>query len=522
MILRRDLILLTFILCIVYISNIGNSFTTRDSAEFLQVGQFLDISHSPGAPLYGIFAKIAFFIGKYRGINFLSFVFIIISFYFAYKISLKLNINIFVIFCFYLLYSVRYYGVISEIYSINLCFFTIAIYYFLIKNNKNLFFTLGLLCTITPINIVFIIPFFLFKLNELKQNKKIILLFLLPLLLWFYIPIRSINNPPLDYGNADNLINTINHIRGKDFKVASNVLDFSKDIFLLNIKQIASNLLKRPESYVFLAGFIFFIKRKDYSNKNILYFLFSVFLIFIVFFILLSLRIEHSTHFLIPGFFSLYIIMGIFISKSKFLIIISFFILFFVNIFPFNIDNSEFVNNFTNNIIDSIEQPAIFFTSIDNRNFYFQFMDNSKLLKKDIIFINMLNLKDKWYLKKLSKKINIPQIESDNIEFNLNSIIELNKNSKNIYFDLENPNYNVYSQGLIYQLEKTSFSNKDIINKICNIPKKNISLYNDPELYNIMISYDIMFNKYLNINKYDENILKEYNKWQEFYTGDFY
>ncbi|MEN3013255.1 MAG: DUF2723 domain-containing protein [Endomicrobiia bacterium] len=209
----------------------------RDSGEMATVSYILGIPHPPGYPLYTILSYLLSRMLKFGNfayrVNVLSGIFSaltgIILFHlfnkFTFYILPKkenekffwLFFNYMTILCFSLSYLQWYLSVVSEMYTLNTLFATFMIFltflYYTIKNNKViylLFFIFGLGIT-NRLDLILYSPLILFILidhSKFRIDKKVLMLltlFLLGLSCYMYLPIRSSNEPLIDWNNPQKL-----------------------------------------------------------------------------------------------------------------------------------------------------------------------------------------------------------------------------------------------------------------------------------------------------------------------------
>jgi hypothetical protein len=177
-------------------------------------------------------------------------------------------------------------------------------------------------------------------------------------------------------------------------------------------------------------------------------------------------------------------------------------------------------DNFADNALLCIKKPALVFVSVDNRINYFTYKKYvEKKVGEDVIFINMLNLKDAYYIEKLKlklKKFGFPETLGNDVYFNFLELIKFYADNFNIYSDFKVKEIKYYNQGLFYELFKKSFSEKEIVKKmnLKNLPVK--FRENDPEFYNLLVDYSNLFDR-------NSKVLGDfYERWKKYYERSLY
>ena len=246
-----------FLTLLVYYLTLARTMFWIDSAIYLTVIKEFGIAYPPGFPLYIIIAKLWSYLPLpgfdfAQKINFLSAVFASLTSGVLYLTILKLLENKFYFFeekfsssqfivtliaffsslVFGFSHSLWYQATYAEVYTFH-AFLTVLTIYFLIsagidaeKQKRYLIgaaLSFGFSFANHPMVVGFI-PLFVWYLIKIRKmffsEKKffvalVVIFMLAGLLPYVYIPIRSLQNPEMDWGNPENLVNFINHVTGR-------------------------------------------------------------------------------------------------------------------------------------------------------------------------------------------------------------------------------------------------------------------------------------------------------------------
>ncbi len=227
-------VLLIFIFA-VYLLTLAPSIGFRDSGDMVTSAYLLGISHPSGFPLYMLLGKIFTYIPfnciAYR-VNLMSAFFAALAVLFVFLSVRKITGSgkIAWLAAFFLAFSSTFwtYAEFGEKYTLYAFFAALLIWLSTRMKEKAqilLFaaFFLGLGLTHHISLIVFVLPvLFLFwsEKYEVKNCWKPFLLFLLPLFLYAYIPIRASADPVLNWGHPVSLEKVLAHISAKDYRYA--------------------------------------------------------------------------------------------------------------------------------------------------------------------------------------------------------------------------------------------------------------------------------------------------------------
>jgi len=231
---------------IIYFKTLSPTISWGDSGEFIVVAQYLGIAHPTGYPLYILLGKLFTFlpIGSiaYR-INFMSAFFASCACSILFFVVFKLTKNVIVsgvasliLACSYTFWSQ---AIIAEVYTLHIFFMMLLLLVLLIwkEKEKNVYlyvfsFLYGLsLCNHLVLSVV-LLPGFIYFILIHKQNSiskirftritlKIIVImivfFLLGLLPYVYLPIRSLQQPNISSIDFTHIGNIIKYARGGQF-----------------------------------------------------------------------------------------------------------------------------------------------------------------------------------------------------------------------------------------------------------------------------------------------------------------
>lgn len=280
-----------FITLVVYILTLAPSVYFGHSAELTAAAYNLGIAHPPGYPLYLLLGKLFTLLIPFGEVamrmNLLSAVFAALTAVMIYLIGRALNHSRLTATLTALIaaFSFTFWSqaLVAEVYTLAALFFCAMIFFTLLwlKDKQErwlllLALTAGLSLTHHVIIAAFFPVFLLFILlnkpgifKEWKLIVRVILLFLLPLLLYLYLPIRSAANTLNDWGNPETLSRIIDHVTAKQFsglflKQGSAGFMFQWNVFIAALlKQFPSFLL-----ILVVIGVIAELKRQ----KKILFF----------------------------------------------------------------------------------------------------------------------------------------------------------------------------------------------------------------------------------------------------------
>ena len=238
-ILSKNLVLsllLFLISFLIYFKTTAPSLYIEDSAEFVTAAVVLGVAHPPGYPLFSLvghlFSFLPFGSVAFR-LNLVSVFFAALTIAILYLIFIRLQIKPLISFLVALNFSVTYIfwqeATYAEVYTLNLFFVSLTLYFLLtwwfspkIENSESqsknyrpllLFsFFYGLSLT-NHFSMLALAPayglFILLKEPKIFRQPrlllKLLILFVLPLSLYLYLPLRSAQNPPLDWYNPETL-----------------------------------------------------------------------------------------------------------------------------------------------------------------------------------------------------------------------------------------------------------------------------------------------------------------------------
>jgi len=458
---------------IVYLKTLAPTVYWADSGELIIGAYTLGILHPSGYPTYTVlshlFTYLPFGTVAFR-VNLMSAFFaaltVLLVFWICYKLT-KSNLASFLVSLFLAFSSVFWsQAVIAEVYTLHAFFMALNLLILLhwkeTNGNKWIYlfcFTYGLSLT-HHITSIFFIPgflyFILFK-KDFNLNRSIvrfkniligIVLFILGLIPYLYLIIRSKMDPVLDFGNPENLSNFLYHVTGKQYSFVMFEPNWSIFSSIDLIGWLSLFLL------LILAIYGFYnIRRRDIKITFLL--ILFVNIVFNFFY-----NIPDIFPYFIPSIIILVIFSAIGLKKLLSLELRHFFLIFIVliSLFVF-IDNYQ-ENNLSdfwlpevhgNNVFDTIQEDDAILINDDNA--LLQVLWYLKIVEgkgRDIRVIHKGLLPLTWYQKQIEEEF----LELEFSDFTVEGIIEDNID-KAIYFvsPQENLSYDVEKVGILYKLD---------------------------------------------------------------------
>jgi len=524
--MKKDNLFFLFIVLfsfIFYIFTAPNGIYTGDSGEITTAVALWGIAHPTGFPLYLILAKLfSYFLPMLdfaQRLNIfsalissltLSFLFIVLK-----KLQINKTISLASVLALTFTYTFWSHATTPQVYSITALFFTLAILIFLhwldAKKDKYLYL-LAIVCGLgvgTHLTFLLVIPFIiiytLIKDKRLFTIKRVVLFSLLFLLfttlIYSYIPLRSLQNPIINWGEPNTYQNFKNYITQKDYadKIADRPLE-SWGLFFNELGKIFTREFTLLGFLIILIGSIItFIK-----NKALFFAGFSV----IIFNIILLGNYGNNTDIFILWryFLPSYIIMTIFLAfslasflKNKKYILISFvfpIIILLAHLGQLNQHNVNTTEAFLDNVLLSLPENSVLVMSGDT--FFGGFYYKQEVLhqREDLIIIDYLMNTHPWYHEQKKNNLLAKGYIYDD------DIVKLIKNNQDkSFFSLINSeaflknNFDLYPMGLVYQIKEkgAEVDIEDLKNKNMGLWKKyNLMSVNNKNFDNKYFIYEIV------------------------------
>lgn len=208
--------LIVLISIVLYMSFLCPSISSGDSGELAASAHILGIPHPPGYPFYMILGRLFSMIfpgNPALGMNILSSIFAILSLLLIFQILLDFGIKPQIAFIPSILLSIHplflQFATITEVYTITSFFFLLELLLLKRDNYLLLSYVVGISFLIHPM--LWIIGVYsLYKI--LKRDYRLIIYSFVGISVILYLPIRSISNPLIDWGNPETLRGVISHI----------------------------------------------------------------------------------------------------------------------------------------------------------------------------------------------------------------------------------------------------------------------------------------------------------------------
>ncbi|MBU0667145.1 MAG: DUF2723 domain-containing protein [Nanoarchaeota archaeon] len=443
---KRILFLSVFLGCFaVYLLTLAPTVYWDDSAELTTIAYTLGIAHPNGYPTYTLlghlFTKIPLGTIGFR-VNLMSALFAALTAAMLYLLLHEWTKNASPgllsagIFAFSFVFWSQ--AVIAEVYTLFM-FFIVTITYLITiwkKTNKQkhlylLGFVAGLSLT-HHLMILFLIPAFLylfitknnnefFEFDKNILNKKliiVIILLMIGLTPYLYLPIRSAQNPEIDWGNPETLENFITHVTAKTHRFRQFEPDFDRIIKKITLAIVYLILQFTITIFFSIVGVINFFKKK----KSTLLFLTLMFLISFTLAIVLVVKREIADIqiYFLPTYmvFSIFIGLGIdrtirqYIKNRKKRVITVIAVLFFILILNYSLFNKTVDQSrnykpkeYIDYLFSNMEENSIFLANSDSEVFLSWYYQQVEGKRYDVVVIPRLLITYNHWQNKAREKM---------------------------------------------------------------------------------------------------------------------
>lgn len=453
---------------VVYMRTMAPTVGFIDSGELATVVCTLGIAHPTGYPLFTLVGKIFSMLPiaseEIMRLNMMSAFFVscglVVFYFFLCELLRSYTQEVKIIASFFATCSLAFSQTLwsqatgIEVYSLHF-FLIVTILYFLLKAyHTNEFrwwlifsFLWGLAFTnhLTSILLAPAVLYFYIKTHGVTKHsfRKLGMLslpFIASLSLYIYLPIRSAQNPILDWGNPETLEKLLWHISGKQFRV-----------WMFSSTEVASRQLtyyfnELPKEFYYLPLVV--------SLFGIVYLLLHNRTMFIWIFLLLISCVLYSINYDIHDIDSYFLLSYIawmmfaafgvvsFIEKTKnlFRTLVAAFSIVTIGLIVVqhwnDMDRSKeyLVEDYTKNILNDLPQNSILISFqwdyLVSASYYFQYV---KKIRPDIVIIDKELLRRSWYFEQLKR--NHPQIFNNSKEKILLFLQELYKFEHNLPYE---------------------------------------------------------------------------------------
>ncbi len=423
----------------LYLRTLNPSVGLYDAGDMTTAAALLGIPHPPGYPFYCLFGKLITYIFPFGNIayriNMLSALCGSLACFFVFLITKGITgLNFPALFSSLFLtfsYSVWQQSTFAGQYIGHLTFGVLLIF-LIIKSQDSprylyLFsYILGLSLThhrqtlfVAFGGFIFLLVKSIFSIRKKRKRKKILsliksylincalvfILFLIPLLLYLYLPIRASCNPPLNWGDPDTLQRLISHIKGEQYGFLFLKLSPKEHILrIISQIQFFPNQLTYPVVVFGIIGIILMAIR----NGSYFLLLFSIISVNIF----TSATFNHPSielHYLLPCaifvIFSGYTIASLIKLLKRFNPYLAIFPILFLGLcghlflknYPLNNRSKYyFTYDYGMNILRPIAKNAVVFVSDDTHTFpteYFYYVEKAR---EDISLVDTHLLEFEW------------------------------------------------------------------------------------------------------------------------------
>ncbi len=250
--------------------------------------------------------------------------------------------------------------------------------------------------------------YLLWKFTEPLKN---LLIFILPLSLYFYLPIRAAANPVVNWGNPNTFSRFLAHITARDYShfFTISALDLVKRTYTHLTTFFTMQFTIWPILLIILGLILLFHNRRRFAIFMILIFLTNLFH---------SIRygIHNIEDYYIPAFlictiWAGYSILWIFSSLMKYrLALVRYLILIFVcipaipataNYYYANARLNFFSHDFASNVLLPLKEHAILYVKGDTFAFPIWYLRHVENIRNDVTLIDLYSFQYDWYIDEI-------------------------------------------------------------------------------------------------------------------------
>ena len=524
---------------ILYTLTLAPGVTARDSGEYLTAIRVMGIPHPSGAPLYVIIGKLFSWLPiknfPWR-VNFLSALSGALTLFFLFRLLRSFSSGVL-----FPLLSTLFFGTSlsfwqnstrTEVYTLKTVFLLISFYLLFRRKKKLAFLFLGFAFSVHTTAIIYLpLFFFPFRKEEIKNTLLSLPFFLLGVLPYLYLPLRSLSNPVLTWGEPHTWRGFWEYLRGTRYQ--QELFSLSPYLLLINLKRLLLHLRKEffpPFLLLVIPALSCFPKKWD--SKNI--FFLSLFFIDIIFFSATSSPVFHM-------FLFTYLVIAILMGKGLEKLSSSYPLpgivtLIIVSSISYNLrmanrSGDTLIYNYGKKILSSLPQNSILINGPHDTIFLYWYLTWAEGYRKDVIPLNYNAFYQPFPRKRISRKyphLRLPPLPPPTspeilIYKTLGDFLRLNRDLPiylNLYlFSLP---VNLYSRGALFSTQENAPplpEQKEILHQIGWNRKK----YIDREERLIFSQYYFEKAKYRWDKKEDEKILylihKTLNLYPEHYPA---
>lgn len=418
----------------------SRSISFGDSGEFVYASYNLSILHPPGYPLYSILGKIFTLLpvgsipfrvnlmSSFFGGLTLAFLYIVIIY-----ITDSIPSSLLSVTCLMFSSTFWHYSHYAKGYVLNLFFLSLLIFCSLkYKENKKWLyfwgFLFGLSCTYHYQSTVILLPafiyfFFITKKPSPKEITFTVLLFILPLSLYLFLPLRAIATPDeYHWGKPETMSGFLEIVTGKIYGWHSAT---EKTGLLNTINQIGMYLKFLVKEFNWLGIIMGLYGIISLFKINIRLFIFTL-IIYLINVLAVSYMITTEINIfleaILPGLylpahfiFSIWIGLALFKINEKFkkpflacIFLIIPIISLYTNFSQGYEKNNFIAYDFGKNCLDTVEENSILITAGDNDTFPLWYLQKIENYRKDVKIITMGLIGEKNYEKYLRDTVQIP------------------------------------------------------------------------------------------------------------------